>query len=394
MTEENNLPEIETRDDMDLEGKRKEVEDLLPKATGGVEIPMIPLEDFEIPDSEIKSEIGAVNSYVGSVEYGVIGCGQAGGRIAKSFFDQGYKKCLAINTAKADLNPLDIPEEQKLKIGDAEGSGKDMNKGHEAAKDSYQRILDRIKSTFGTVEKIVITVGFGGGTGAGSLNVLVKIAQSYLEMLGNKNYLTDVIVIAALPTNGEKKSKTISTNLLLVKDRIKEMVDQGQVGPLFIIDNSKIETLYRGITPAKFWSTVNDTITGLFQTYNYLSTQESSYTSFDAEDYKTVLSAPGYAVLGVTKVDTKGSDMSIALQENFKKTILAAGLDFKTARQAGCILAVNNGDLEVITMDDLSYAFDAFNTLVGGADVHRGLYGTEAAGTRAYTLVTGLKSNG
>ena len=358
-----------------------------------VEIPNIPLENFEVPEDVIKSELGLENEYAGAIQFGIMGCGQAGGRIAKSFYTQGYKKCVAINTAKADLNPLDIPEEQKLKIGDAEGSGKDMNKGHQAAKDSYQRILDKIKSVFGTVDKIIITVGFGGGTGAGSLNVLIKIAQSYLEMLGNKNFLTDVIVVAALPTNGEKKSKTISTNLLLVKDRIKEMVDQGQVGPMFVIDNSKIETLYRGISPVNFWTTVNDTITGLFQTFNYLSTQESDYTSFDAEDYRTVLSAPGYAVLGVTKVDTKASDMSIALQENFKKTILAAGLKYETARQAGCILAVNNADLGTIKMDDLSYAFDAFNAMVGGADVHRGLYGTEQEGTRAYTLVTGLKTN-
>jgi len=357
----------------------------------GINIPNIPLEEFEVPDAEIKSELGLENTYQGSIEYGVIGCGQAGGRIAKSFHDQGYAKCVAINTAKSDLNPLDIPENQKLKIGDAEGSGKDMNKGHQASKDSYQRILDKIKSTFGTVEKIVICVGFGGGTGAGSLNVLIKICQSYLEMLGNANYLTDVIVIAALPTSGEKKSQAISTNLILVQDRIKEMVDQGLVGPMFIIDNSKIESMYRGIAPAKFWSTVNDTITGLFQTFNYLSTQESGYTSFDPEDYRTVLSAPGHAVLGVTKVETKGSAMSIALQENFKKTILAAGLDYATARQAGCILAVNNADLDTIVMEDLNYAFDAFNTLVGGADVHRGLYGAAQEGTRAYTLVTGIK---
>ncbi len=359
----------------------------------GLNIPDIPLESFEIPDSEIKSELGLENSYEGSVQFGVVGAGQAGGRIAKSFYDQGYQKCLAVNTAKQDLNPLDLPEAQKLKIGDAEGSGKDMNKGHKAAKDAYQRVLDRMKGVFGTVEKIVICCGFGGGTGAGSLNVLIKIAQDYLEMLGNKNYLTDVIVIAALPTNGEKKSKTISTNLLLVKDRIKEMVDQGRVGPLFIIDNSKIETLYRGISPAKFWDTVNGTITGLFQMFNYLSTQESGYTSFDGEDYRAVLSAPGYAMLGVTKVDTSGSEMSIALQENFKKTILAGGLDFSTARQASCVFAVNNNDLATITMDDLSYAYDAFNTLVQGADVHRGLYGTNQPGTKAYTLVTGIKGN-
>lgn len=723
-----------------------EIKDEVKKAS--LTIPDIPLESFEIPDLKIKSELGIENTYTGSVQYGVIGCGQAGGRMAKSFWDQGYKKCIAINTAKADLNPLDLPETQKLKIGDAEGSGKDMSKGHKAAQDSYQRILDKVKTVFGTVDKIIICVGFGGGcfsrdtkislldgtertipeiqellnsgenvevysydestksivprkvewagmtkenqdmveivldndekivcttdhpflarsgeyiearnliegqslmplyrrtdehgyeqvlfdqenfrythdisseekygkdykikfksdddyvvvhhntynkkdnrtnkldlmlsrdhivshvehnkspeareiasetmkktmarpdmrerqiahnqsqkmrnisgerikewnnspegkkaieerlkfmnspdskhlrdewyssdeikdvarknleiwnssddakkqriqngiktcskqceckicgytnnpgnvaqhkkrehvlvnhkvksvkfleekqnvydltveehhnfalsagvfvhnTGAGSLPALVKIAQSYLDMLGNKNYLTDVIIIAALPTSGEKKSHTISTNLLTISERMKELVEFGQVGPLFIIDNAKIEALYRGISPAVFWSTVNNTISGLFQTFNYLSTQESDFTSFDAEDYKMVLSAPGYAVLGVTKVDTKASDMSIALQESFKKTVLAAGLDFKTARQAGCILAVNNTDLTNIKMDDLSYAFDAFNAMVGGSDVHRGLYGTDADGTRAYTIVCGMKT--
>jgi cell division GTPase FtsZ len=162
---------------------------------------------------------------------------------------------------------------------------------------------------------------------------------------------------------------------------------------MFLIDNSKIESLYKGISPAQFWSTVNNTITGLFQTFNFLSTQESNYTSFDAEDYKTVLSAPGYAVLGVTKVKTTGSDLSIALQENFKKTVLAAGMNYSSARQAGCILAVNNNDLNNISMDDLNYAFDAFNALVGGADVHRGLYGAKSEGTKAYTMVTGLKED-
>mgnify|MGYP001405673413 CR=1 FL=1 len=356
-----------------------------------IDIPNLPLEEFEVPSNEIKSSLGIKNEYTGSVEFGIVGCGQAGGRLAKSFYDHGYKKCLAINTAMADLNPLQLPNEQKLKIGEFEGSGKDMAKGQLAAKEAYQRILDKYKTVFGTVEKIIICVGFGGGTGAGSLQTLIKIAQSYLEMLGNPNFMTDVIVIAALPTNGEKKSKTIMENLNRVMESINVLVDKKEVGPVFLIDNAKIESLYRGIPSNAFWSTVNNTITGLFQIYNYLSTQESEYTSFDAEDYKAVLASPGYAVVGVTKVDTKASDLSVALQENFKKTILAVGMDFKTAKQAGCILVVNEDDLGKVSMDDLSYAFDAFNALVVGADVHRGLYGTAQEGTRAYTLVTGLK---
>ena len=44
-----------------------------------LDVPEIPLESFEIPDLAIKSEIGVENTYVGSVQFGVMGCGQAGG---------------------------------------------------------------------------------------------------------------------------------------------------------------------------------------------------------------------------------------------------------------------------------------------------------------------------
>jgi len=89
-----------------LEQQIEEVTAPEPTTYVGINIPIIPLEEFEIPDTDIKSELGIENEYDGSVEFGIIGCGQAGGRIAMSFHNQGYKKCLAINTAKADLNPL------------------------------------------------------------------------------------------------------------------------------------------------------------------------------------------------------------------------------------------------------------------------------------------------
>ena len=58
-------------------------------------IPTLDIEDFD-PDEveaqkvdEIKDEAG------GALTYAVIGSGQAGGRIAKSFYDLGYKKAIA-----------------------------------------------------------------------------------------------------------------------------------------------------------------------------------------------------------------------------------------------------------------------------------------------------------
>ena len=43
-----------------------------------MEIPEIPLESFEVPDRTDVSELGIKNEYVGSIDVGILGCGQAG----------------------------------------------------------------------------------------------------------------------------------------------------------------------------------------------------------------------------------------------------------------------------------------------------------------------------
>lgn len=355
-----------------------------------MDVPKIPLEDFEIPQAVETSELGIKNEYTGALDFGVIGAGQCGGRIVKSFYSLGYKKAIAINTSLSDLGPLDIPENQKLKIG-GEGSGKDMAKGEKAARDSYQQIFDRMKSVFGEVDKVIVCVGFGGGTGAGSVRTIIEIAQKYLEFLGNKNPRPDVIVIAATPTSGELGSELVRNNNTLVKDLMFKAAKVGAVGPLLLIDNSKIEKLYRGIPPTKFWSTVNDTITGLFHTFNFMASQQSEYTSFDAEDYKVLLRTSGCAVMGVTRVDIEKIKLSQALQDSFKKTLLASRLDFSTANKAACIVAADNKIMSTYTMDDINYGFDTIANLIGNATVYRGLYEMESEGLKAYTFIAGIE---
>ena len=358
-----------------------------------IDVPNIPLEEFEIPEGGMGSALGVKNEYVGSLDFGVVGSGQCGGRLAKSFYDAGYKKAVALNTTLLDLNPLEIPDNQKLKIGSLEGSGKSMKKGEQAATDSAQAILDKMKTVFGQVDKIILCVGLGGGTGAGSCPVLISIARKYLQFLGNENPYKNVIVVAALPTTGELKSSVVAKNNETAQKMMFDIADQGEVGPVILIDNSKIEKLYRGIPPIKFWPTVNDTITQLFQIFNYLSEQESNYTTFDKEDYKTVLGTSGLAVLGVTKVEFKeGTELSQALQSNLKKTLLADMVNYDTAKEASCVVVVGTQVLEKITMDDINYGFDSISNMINKANVHRGLYDTAGNIVRAYTLVTGMKA--
>ena len=79
--------------------------------TPDIEIPDIDLEDYEIPEDE---EVAVEDESGGSQVFAWIGSGQGGGRLAKAFYDRGYKKCIAVNTSKQDLSTLDLPEAQKL----------------------------------------------------------------------------------------------------------------------------------------------------------------------------------------------------------------------------------------------------------------------------------------
>jgi len=360
------------------------------KKSLSIDLPSLPLEDFEVPEAGFKSELNITNSYIGALDFGIIGSGQCGGRIVKSFYDIGYKKAIALNTSLSDLNPLDIPAEQKLKIG-GEGSGKDMKKGEAATTEAAQTIFDKMKQVFGTVDKIIVTVGFGGGTGSGGLKTLIAIANKYLQFLGNASSETDVIVVAALPTTGELNSALTQENNKAIKEEMFKIANAGAVGPLLLIDNSKIEKLYRGIPPVKFWPTVNDTITGLFHMFNFLATQESDHTSFDAEDYKTLLRTSGCAVMGVTKANLGETKLSQALQDNFKKTLLSSKARYDTAQKAACIVAADNKTMNECSMDDINYGFDTIANLIGNATVYRGLYEVKSEGVRAYTFIAGMQ---
>jgi len=89
-------------------------------------IPTLDIEDFDPEIAEAQKPNGVEDESGGALTYAVIGSGQGGGRIAKAFYDLGYKKTVALNTAKSDLTLLNLPDEHKFYVdyyGD-QGAGK------------------------------------------------------------------------------------------------------------------------------------------------------------------------------------------------------------------------------------------------------------------------------
>ena len=63
-------------------------------------IPTLDIEDLDLDAIDAAKAETVEDESGGALTYAIIGSGQGGGRIAKAFYDLGYKKCVAFNTAK------------------------------------------------------------------------------------------------------------------------------------------------------------------------------------------------------------------------------------------------------------------------------------------------------
>ena len=359
------------------------------------QIPTLDLEQYE---PVIEEEIGVKDHIKGSTRYAWLGGGQCGGRLVKSFYDLGYKKVLAVNTTHHDLDMLDIPEEQKflMDIGEM-GAGKDIERGEKAVHQCQQEILHLARQTLSTqVDHIMVCFGAGGGTGSGSVIGLINIAKRYARYIGLQNPNKKVGVIMTLPTVGEASSPLVAENAHTVATRLSELASAGEISPLIIVDNDKINKMYPGLTVKSFWPSINNTVAGLFDIFNRISALSSQYTSFDPVDYHSIIESGGCTIMGLTKVKKFDEKYAIseAVKKNLQKTLLAGGFDLSTAKLAGCIAVGGKSLMNNVSglQDNINYAFDVLSEITGQATIHRGIYEDDRECLRVYTIIGGLDS--
>ena len=360
-----------------------------------LQLPTLDLEQYE---PNLEEETGVRDNIKGSTRYAWIGAGQCGGRLVKSFYDLGYKKVLAVNSTHHDLDLLGIPEDQKflMDIGE-KGAGKDMERGEKAVQQNQQKILHLARQKFGTqIDNIMVCFGAGGGTGSGSVIGLIEVAKRYARYIGLENPNKKVGVVMTLPTVGEASSPLVSENAHKVASKLSKMAKKGDISPLIIIDNDKINKMYPGMTVKSFWPSINNTVASLFDIFNRLSAMSSSYSSFDPADYHSIIQAGGCAIMGLTKVNKFQDKFAIseAVKQNLEKTLLAGGFDLTTAKVAGCIIVGGKKLVSNIKglQDNIDYAFDVLSEITGQTTIHRGIYEDNRDSLRVYTIIGGLDS--
>src|ERR1051326_970108 len=147
------------------------------KSEFDIEVPDIPLPPTESTVETVEDE------FAGAFRFAVIGSGQGGGRLAMAFHKLGYRRVAAINTASQDLATLPLPEKNKMLIGEG-GAGKDPKIAQAAFDNRQGDVLDFMRRCFGpSFDRIIVAVGAGGGTGAGTVNGLIHTALELQQMV-------------------------------------------------------------------------------------------------------------------------------------------------------------------------------------------------------------------
>lgn len=353
-------------------------------------------EGYQPPtEPETVEDDFAGGNTTSAVRMAFIGAGQGGGRIAQSFYDFGYRRVCVCNTTSQDMESLTIPS--KLVIGnDRGGAGKDPEEGKLAAQESYEDLMDQMMRAFGEgVEHIYICIGGGGGSGTGSWPVLLDAAREYAKSTNiEKPFGKHLGVIMSLPKRSEG-SRVQRNAHIAITDALKKL-ERGLISSLVIVDNAKIHELYPGLPVKQFWTVANRNFAAVLHTFNLLAAQDSAYNTFDRADLRGVVQN-GLMVFGMTRVERwhAKDDISKAVRQNLKGTLLADGFDLSKADMAGAIVLAHDEILSEIPMENIDYAFSMLGRALGneGITIHNGIYESKGqVSMRVFTIISGLEA--
>jgi cell division GTPase FtsZ len=355
----------------------------------------IDLPDLAVPEPEsyIKAEpeVEEDKKQV-AIQFGFIGIGQAGCKMANEFYRLGYRRVIAINTAKNDFAGLDIPVKRHLILGDGSGAGKDPAKGANAVEAQREDILSLIRRTFGDkVDKLIVLASAGGGTGNGGTLPMIQLAQDYMKELG-KEASRNVGAVVALPKDSEKGITQINSAKLTEALFAKAEVD---LAPLIIVDNEQIAKQWPNASIGQVFDMANKNICGLFDIFNTLACRQSQFSAFDKADLCSVLDK-GAVCFGATKLKevASASAISDAIRTNLQRGLLVEGINLASSDAGAGVLV---GPLEILNTLPSSFVDEAFKTLarVLGSDskpitVHQGVFETTKPDLFLYTIAGGF----
>ena len=320
-----------------------------------------------------------------SISIGVVGVGQCGSKLAEEFYNRGYN-VIAINTAMQDLKHIKIPERQKLFLDYAlGGAAKDLETGKAAAEEYQDVILKTMEENFANDDVMMLCVSGGGGTGSGSAETMVNLISKLGKPLS---------VIYVLPLSSE--DALAKYNSVLTLSRLAKLAKEDIINSLIVVDNSKIELMYNGLSMAEFWKSANSTIVEPLHLFNKLSASPSAYTSLDPMDLSRLFIGTGDCSLyGTVEIDNYLNDDAVAeaMLTSLSNGLLANDFDLKQARSVGVIITGTKSVLEKVPATNIEFGFSMLSKICNdGTRVFRGVYEVPGKDNvlKVYSFFSGL----
>ena len=315
-----------------------------------------------------------------------VGAGEAGGRIAASFQEFGYA-AWAINTAKPDLDGLNIPNEHKFLLNiSAGGTGKDPLVVKNALANPLER--DRIRQFLAlTIAKeadksllyFLICIGGGGGSGSGLAEVVIDLVLELNLPVG---------LVFTLPATEEDiitKTNTVNTFQQIYNTK----AINGAVSPVIIIDNAYMNKMK--IPIKDFYYIVNRRVVENIHMFNSFSAQPSKYFSaVDTLDFGRLLSLGGICGLGKMNI-VDPLDLN-KVKEKLHESLFVQGVNIMSAKGAAVII---NAAEFMLSNEHISncirFIFEEVSNIVSGGLVFRGVYeNLSAREFEVYVMFNGM----
>lgn len=336
---------------------------------------------------QVESKMAAkiVSRKERSIVLGVLGSGQAGSRLAEAFYKLGYD-AVAINTAMQDLKHIDIPDSNKLLLEyGVGGASKELEIGKAAAEAHRGNILQLVNEKLSNSQVNVLCFSLGGGSGAGSCETLIDLMSSLNKPL---------VVITVLPMDTEDVQS--KANTLETLSKLTNFARNKKIANLIVVDNAKIESIYRESSQFDFFGLANKAIVETLDIFNTLSSMPSSVKGLDPMEFsKILMDGEGLSVYGEFAVDNYVEDTAIAeaVVNNLNNNLLASGFDLKQAKYVGFIIAANKDVWSNIPASSVNYATAMINDLCGSPrGVFKGVYTIETPENtvKVYSFFSGL----
>ena len=320
-----------------------------------------------------------------SLVLGIIGSGQAGSRIAETFYKLGYDS-IAINTAIQDLKFIDIPDSNKLLLEyGLGGAAKEIEIGKSAAEAHRGEILQLINEKLSSAQVNVLCFSLGGGSGAGSCETLVDLLADSGKPL---------VVITVLPMDTEDAQT--KSNALETLSKLSKLIQTKRINNLIVVDNAKIENIYQHISQVEFYNVANKAIVGPIDVFNTLSSMPSAVKSLDPMEFgKLFTDGEGLTIYGELVVENYTEDTAIAeaIINNLNGNLLAGGFDLKQSKYVGILIVANKNVWDKIPSSSINYAMAIVNDQCGSPKgVYKGIYTVEMPEpvVKIYSIFTGL----